>query len=149
MGKGVGHGGERYKKRVILQRLTFATLLLAVISGGSVGHQQTPAGRGSLNCSSRARPRFAPPTPTLAAKTCSPPLRWIPGGGGQVPSLVVLDLRNSCSLQIGDYVRGAHCSFWFLHLAGYIWQKPEWNSSTASVRSPDARSTDEILSDAK
>lgn len=62
-----------------------------------------------------------------------------------MPSLMVLGLRNSYSLQIGDYIHGAHCSFWFLHLAGYIWQKPEWDSSPASVSSPDARSTDEIL----
>lgn len=61
-----------------------------------------------------------------------------------MPSLVVLDLRNSCSLRIRDYVRGAHCSFWFLNLAGYIWQKPEWDSSPASVNSRDARSTDAL-----
>lgn len=52
------------------------------------------------------RPHSAPPTPALAAKTCFLPLREIPGGCG-VPSLAVLDLRNSSSLQIGDYIRGS------------------------------------------
>lgn len=59
-------GGEHWKG-VVLHALTFATRLLAVISGQSVGHLQTSSGPGFLNHSSGA-----PPTPrsTHADSSC-------------------------------------------------------------------------------
>lgn len=106
--------------RGILQRLTFATRLLAVISSWSELERGAPEDscRTRLSELQLLSPAHAPLHPHGLQQPRPAPH---PFGGyleAAVPSLAVLDLRNSCSLQIKNYVRGAHCSSWFLHLCG-------------------------------